>query len=175
MSHEAQIQFCQQVANKYPKHFIGVSVLDVGSADINGNNRYLFDNSNYTGIDIGAGRNVNVVCPVHVFPNRTKTKYDTIICTEMLEHDKHWEKSLQAMYNLLHHGGLLLLTAAGKNRAEHGTTRTSPEASPYTNDYYKNITPTMINSILNQNKNPFKHLEITEFNNSKDIGIVLIK
>ena len=55
MAHQEQINFCKSVKEFMPDFFKGVSVLDIGSLDINGNNRYLFDNYDYTGIDIGEG------------------------------------------------------------------------------------------------------------------------
>lgn len=179
--HTEQIEFCKQILIKYPYHFQNVKVLDVGSQDINGNNRYLFTNCNYLGLDIGPGKNVDIVSPIHIYyeylqePNSLKkySEFNTIISTEMLEHDKHWLKSIKAMYNLLAQGGLLLITAAGKNRAEHGTTRTTPEASPHTTDYYKNITIPMLQQAL---KPHWQQVVLcTEFNQGKDIGLVLIK
>jgi hypothetical protein len=42
MAHQAQQDFCNSVRQLFPDHFRGKTVLDVGSLDINGNNRYLF-------------------------------------------------------------------------------------------------------------------------------------
>jgi hypothetical protein len=52
MAHQEQKDFCLSVKEFMPDFFKGVSVLDIGSLDINGNNRYLFENYDYTGIDI---------------------------------------------------------------------------------------------------------------------------
>lgn len=137
MAHQEQIDFCTSVKALYPKHFKGVKVLDIGSLDINGNNRYLFDNCDYTGIDIGEGKNVDVVCSGHEF--KSDTQFDVIISTECFEHDKHYEETLRNAYDLLKCGGLLLFSCAAPGRPEHGTTRTSPKDSPFTTDYYKNL------------------------------------
>ena len=168
--HLQQRQYCESIKEKYPQHFENKRVLDVGSMDINGNNRYLFANCEYLGIDLGEGRNVDLVCPIHEFKSN---KFDTIISTEMLEHDKHWERSLISMYNLLKKGGLLMLTAASTNRKEHGTIRTEPKSSPFTNDYYKNITVEMLNSVLADLQ--YSVYEVTISNEGKDIGFILIK
>lgn len=77
--------------------------------------------------------------------------FDTIISTECLEHDKYFALSLQAMYDSLKHNGLLLITAAGEWRAEHGTTEHHAWTSPATNDYYCNITNEMFLEILPPN------------------------
>jgi hypothetical protein len=91
--------YVEYVKNKFPHHFHDIDVLDVGSQDINGNNRQFFDNCTYTGIDIYPGRNVDIVINVNDFD--IQKKYDVVISTEMLEHDCDWEQSLLSMYLLL--------------------------------------------------------------------------
>ena len=138
MAHTEQIDFCTSVKALYPNHFKGVKVLDIGSLDINGNNRYLFEDCfSYTGIDIGEGKNVDIVCSGHEF--KSDSQFDVIISTECFEHDKHYAETLRNAYNLLKSGGLLLFSCAAPGRPEHGTTRTSPKDSPFTTDYYKNL------------------------------------
>jgi hypothetical protein len=65
MAHKQQIEFCQKIKNSHSSFFSNKRVLDVGSLDVNGNNRYLFDNCEYTGIDIGNGKNVDIVWCEH--------------------------------------------------------------------------------------------------------------
>lgn len=135
-------KYCESVKARFPAHFTGKAVLDCGSLDINGNNRYLFDQCSYTGIDIVPGKNVDVVTRVHLFnPDRT---YDVVVSTEMLEHDALYRNSLNRMVMLLKPGGLLLITAAGSRRPEHGTTEHVPADSPLTHDYYCNLTVEML-------------------------------
>ncbi len=62
----------------------------------------------------------------------------------MLEHDEYFGESLNAMYHLTKPGGLLLITAAGKGREEHGTHNHHPKDSPLTRDYYCNIDVQML-------------------------------
>lgn len=158
MAHKQQKRFCKSVLNKYPEMFWRKNVIDVGSLDINGNNRYLFSRFNYIGIDIVAGKNVDRVGLAKDVLKEIKEQYDyhhsglvtvdTIISTEMLEHDSTWKESLTAMYDLLRPGGLLLITAAGDGRREHGTTAHTPGDSPGTLDYYCNISNQMFASVL---------------------------
>lgn len=150
MAHKEQIEFCQSVREKHPTHFNNTSVLDVGSLDINGNNRYLFHKCRYMGIDIVGGKNVDKVisCSNHLGKPQYEEYYDVIISTEMLEHDKTWGIDLKAMYWALKDGGLLIITAAGEGRQEHGTSKASPEDSPGTNDYYQNVSLEMFSSVL---------------------------
>jgi hypothetical protein len=71
-----------------------------------------------------------------------------VISTEMLEHDKYWAESLLSMYDHLRPEGLLIITAGGDLRHEHGTHNHTPQDSPGTLDYYKNISNEMFKSVL---------------------------
>lgn len=144
--HREVDEFILSVQSKYPEYFTSKKVLEVGSLDINGSVRRHFTGCDYTGIDVGPGKGVDLVSPIHLFQH--PDEYDTLISTEMLEHDQYWQKSLQVMYLNLKKGGLLLLTCAGPNRQEHGTTRTTPGDAPFTNDYYRNISCEDFESIL---------------------------
>jgi len=108
----------------------GCRVLDVGSTDINGNNRWICpEGSRYVGCDVAEGKNVDVVGPVHEVLAADAEPFDLVLSTEHLEHDMHWRKSMTAMCGAIRDGGALFFTCAGLGRFEHGTTRTSPEDS----------------------------------------------
>ena len=66
---------------------MGKRVLEVGSLDINGSVRPLFENCNYTGIDLGEGRGVDVVAHVTDYHRLDDNEFDVVISTETLEHD----------------------------------------------------------------------------------------
>ena len=83
MAHKEQQRLVRISQSSTPEYFIGTQVLDIGSLDINGNNRYLFDNCDYTGIDIGPGPNVDIICSGHEF--KSDEEFDVIISTECLE------------------------------------------------------------------------------------------
>lgn len=131
-------------ANMHDFLLSDLRVCDVGSLDINGSNRDLFaSTATYIGVDICRGKNVDVVMPIHEYADTIKSyddKFDIVISTEMLEHDRHWRQSVRAMSDILRIGGLLIITCATTGRHEHGTTKHAPDASPATNDYYRNIT-----------------------------------
>jgi SAM-dependent methyltransferase len=150
--HKEVKRFCQQVKHDHPQFFQNSDVLDCGSLDINGNNRYLFDNCFYKGIDIVEGKNVDIVTKVHDF--NMDFLFDCVICTEMLEHDEDFAASLNAMFNFTKPGGLLLITAAGYGRGEHGTHEIKSGDSPLTNNYYCNISVSML----------LQGLDLTKFN-----------
>ncbi len=139
--HPESKQFMDSLKNVFPEKFgAGVVALDVGSQDINGNNRYLFDGAHYLGLDIGPGPNVDIVDHVADFSQKVLTPiYDTVISTNAFEHDSRFGESLQCIIKgLVRPGGLFAFVCAAEGTPEHGTAAHYPQYSPHTNDYYKN-------------------------------------
>ena len=169
--HKEVKRFCLSIKSQFPHFFIQSDVLDCGSLDINGNNRYLFNNCNYLGIDIVEGKNVDIVSRVHEF--KVDFQFDCVISTEMLEHDEYFAASLNTMFNCTKPGGLLMITAAGFGREEHGTNATKPEDSPLTCDYYRNIDVTMLLQGLDLTK--FSWYTISCFNTDIRFAGIKIK
>ena len=147
MSHKEQQNFLTYVRDKFPNKFENCRVLDIGSLDINGNNRYLFTNYEYIGLDIGEGNNVDVVCRGHEYND--EKLFDVIVSSECFEHDEYYDLTIKNMYKLLKSGGIFLFTCAAPGRPEHGTTKTCHWSSPFTNDYYKNLSEEDIRKIIN--------------------------
>ena len=77
------------VKNILADFFLNKRVLDVGSGDINGNNRFLFDNCEYDGNDVIQANNVTIVSKTKDLPFQDNT-FDTIISTECFEHDPEY-------------------------------------------------------------------------------------
>lgn len=135
MAHIQQRQFCMRMKSFFPHYFRDVRVLDVGSADICGNNKYLFPTCEYTGLDIWPGPNVDVVFKAHEWDGI----YGLVISTNCLEHDCDWEKTVSRMTKMTHPLGMLIIQCASEGYPEHGTKLTTPDASPATPDYYRNL------------------------------------
>ena len=142
--HIQAAHFLQFVKRILPDYFKSKMVLDVGSGDINGNNRYLFENCIYKGNDVIPFNNL----------------FDMIISSEAFEHDPEYKESFLKIYSMLKNGGLFAFTCASTNRPEHGTRRTSPKDSYGTiggledmSDYYKNLTIMELNEVLPLNEN----------------------
>jgi SAM-dependent methyltransferase len=142
--HQASKDFMGMVKKKYPEYFKDKFVLDVGSQDINGNNRYLFENCAYIGLDLGPGKNVDIVQHVsNFYPKmyQENPQFDTIISTNAFEHDAKYRASLaHIILRLLKPKGLFAFSCASTGTPEHGTTLCHAKHSPFTNDYYKNLT-----------------------------------
>lgn len=160
MAHTAEQDWCIFVKNTFPEHFVNKKVLDVGAWDVNGNNRFLFTDCDYKGLDAGPGKNIDIVCLAHEY-DAPDGSYDLLISTEMLEHDREWFKSLQNMLRLVKSGGMLLITCAATGREEHGTTKFGHwhpcSDLPGWADYYYNLTAEDVKSALDPDKNFSKY------------------
>ena len=135
-------------------YFIKKEVFDVGSGDINGNNRFLFRNCNYEGNDVMQAHNVTIVSKTKDLPFQSEM-FNTIISTECFEHDPEYKQSFLKIYDMLKPNGLFVFTCASTGRAEHGTQRASPKCSYGTIgkikgmvNYYKNLTEHDLNDVL---------------------------
>lgn len=169
--------FCKKI---FPDYFVNKKVLDVGSGDINGNNRFLFENCEYDGNDVIEAKNVTIVSKTKdlLFNNDT---FDTIISTECFEHDPEYKDSFLKIYNMLKPNGLFCFTCASTGRPEHGTRRTSPFDSygtignlPEMSDYYKNLTEIDLNETLDL-KSLFSVWDTYYNSSTKDLYFIGIK
>ncbi len=181
VAHENQINFCKSIKNIFPEYFAGVTVLDIGSLDVNGNNKYLFDKDTiYLGLDLASGENVDIICSGHEI-NLPSETFDMIVSTECLEHDRHWIETLQNAVRMLRPGGMLLTTCATVGRPEHGTRRTTPQDAPLLehvdiewSDYYMNLTEDDFRSALNIEEN-FQYAKFEVEHSTYDLYFVGIK
>jgi SAM-dependent methyltransferase len=146
--------FTVYVKNNLSMFFKNKHVLDVGSGDINGNNRFLFENCTYEGNDLIQAPNVTIVSRTKDLPFSENT-FDVIVSTECFEHDSEYVESFKKIVSMLKDGGLFFFTCASIGRREHGTRRTSPQDSFGTignindfNDYYKNLTFCDFNEVV---------------------------
>lgn len=156
--HRQAKKFTEFVKSILTEYFTNKKVLDVGSGDINGNNRLLFENCEYDGNDVIQAPNVTIVSRTKDLPYNDET-FDTIISTECFEHDPDYKESFLKIYNMLKKDGLFLFTCASTGRKEHGTKRASKQQSygtigniPDMMDYYKNLTEKDLNQVLNLNE-----------------------
>lgn len=159
MAHPAEQNFCIHTKGTFPEYFKGVNVCDIGSLDLNGNNHYLFEDYSYVGIDIGRGPNVNVVSKGHEYRPLDGKKYDTVISTEVFEHDMYWKETIQNVIdNLLRPGGFFIFTCATTGRPVHGTNMFDPQDSPFTIQqdewagYYMNVTELDVRAAIDLDK-----------------------
>jgi SAM-dependent methyltransferase len=140
MAHTEQMNFITSVRDMFSWAFHDRRVLEVGSWNVNGTVRPLFERCSYLGIDLAPGDCVDLVCKGADY--RSDQPFDTVLSTECFEHDEQWADTLRNMIRHTKPGGLMIITCASTGRAEHGTRRTSPDASLSSSfsDYYRNLT-----------------------------------
>lgn len=142
MSHGEQQAFFGETARRFPGHFAGARVLEVGSLDINGSVRRWFTDCDYTGVDVGPGPGVDVVAQGQDldFPDGW---FDTAVSAECFEHNPYWSETFANMARMVRPGGLVAFSCASTGRPEHGTERADPGSSPLTVglgwNYYRNL------------------------------------
>ena len=122
--HDSSMKIMSQLRG-YMKHI--ETVLDVGSQDVNGTYKLLFDGIHYLGLDISPGANVD--CPVanpYDWSELHGMQFDAVISGQCLEHcERPWLTAQQ----ILRHckpGGWIAVIAPFVQR-KHG----------YPHDYYR--------------------------------------
>ena len=137
----------------HPHVFQDRCVLDAGSMGVNGTPRPLFENCHYTGVDWRDGPCVDVVSLIHEY--RPDFQFDTVISTEMLEHDPYWRQSVVRMVDLVRSGGSLIISAAGPGRPKHRDDH-APDG-----EYYGNVRlDELLSQIWSAARFAVVHLEI---------------
>lgn len=142
MAHHQQLQFVAQVARHLAADWTGLTVVEIGSADINGSIRPFFPGSSYTGVDLAEGPGVDLIASGHDVALPAGS-VDLAISCECFEHNPMWRETFVNMHRMTKPGGIVVMTCASRGRLEHGTTRTRPFESPASLsigwDYYRNL------------------------------------
>ena len=114
-----------------------ISVLEIGSLDINGSVRALFGaNVDYHGLDVVDGPGVDEVGDAADW--RASRCYDLVVSTEVLEHAPRWRDILTNAWDAVAPGGRLLATCATDPRAPHSAID-GLDVRP--DEHYANVTP----------------------------------
>ncbi len=128
-----------QAAREYVSRYATDAVIDVieiGSRDINGRVRDLFPNANWLGLDLQAGKGVDIVCDAATY--QPEVGVDMVVCCEVLEHTADWRKIIDNCLSWIAPGGRLIVTCAGTGRQPHSAHDGGP-LQP--GEHYENITP----------------------------------
>lgn len=138
MAHPEQRDFFLRIQKMFPEYFNNISVIEIGSLNINGTIRDFYNANVYVGVDVSEGPGVDVVGQGQdiYYPENF---FDVAVSTECFEHNPYWIQTFANMYRMAYK--FVVVTCATDGRAEHGTTRTTPEDSPLTLDwdYYENV------------------------------------
>lgn len=110
--HEQAYNFVRQFATDQ-----SISVVEIGSRNINGTVRGLFPASRWVGIDLHPGPDVDIVGDMLDFtPEDT---VDMVVCCEVLEHAEKWREMIARASDWLKWNGSIIITCAGPGRLPH--------------------------------------------------------
>lgn len=112
-----------------------ISVVEIGSRDINGSVRCHFPAAKWIGLDLYPGPGVDIVTDAldHMLIERC----DFIVCCEVFEHCSYWGEILNHVASWLKPGGKIIITCAGPGREPHSAIDGGPL---HPNEHYANIT-----------------------------------
>ena len=136
--HDTALEFVSRFATTDP-----VTVIEIGSRDINGSTRALFPAATWVGLDLYEGPGVDWVgnCTDYI----PASQVNLVICTEALEHAEQWERILEVAVTWLVPGGKIIITCAGPGRAPHSH---HDGATVREGEYYGNLTTDQITEVL---------------------------
>lgn len=121
-----------------------LTVIEIGSRNINGTSRVWFPNALWTGLDIIAGEMVDVVIDAeHYEPEQL---VDLVVCCEVFEHAARWVKMVEAAFGWLKPGGRMIVTCAGPDRIPHSAI--DGECRLLNGEHYANISQEEMRDVM---------------------------
>lgn len=165
MAHKEQVDYINKIKKLFPNYFINQTVLGIGTFNVCGTEDEYFTDCSYSGLDLGPGPGVDIVCPAQDY-NAPDNTFDVIISCECFEHNPFYKETIQNSIRMLKPGGMFLFTCATTGRPVHGVAsledeskqkwenwKTMPNVSreDWDNEYYKNLTEDDIRECVNIN------------------------
>jgi len=134
--HDSSCQAMTALVKKYLDPDTTYRILDVGSYNVNGCYKPLFQNENwsYTGLDIEAGPNVDIVTQHHYQWPLPSEAYDVIVSGQCLEHVEAPWLWVMEVSRVLKRGGLAIIIApwsCGEHRHPVDCWRILPDGMRY--------------------------------------------
>ena len=114
--HTSSFETMRRFVYQYLETYKGkqLKVLDVGSCDVNGSYRSLFEVNNwqYHGLDIAAGKNVDIaVKDIYRWKEIRSNTYDIVISGQAFEHIEYFWLTMQEIARVIKTGGLCCIIA----------------------------------------------------------------
>lgn len=108
-----------RVQKRFPQHFVGASVLEIGSYNVNGTARDYFPKARkYVGVDREAGRDVDIVAEAKA-TSFVPGEFDTLVYLSVFEHDPEWAKGFEHNLRWVRDGGLIILCWGAEGNLKH--------------------------------------------------------
>ena len=112
--HKSSFMIMKWFSEKYMENEKSYKILDIGSQDINGSYKPIFENRNweYFGSDVVSGKNVDIILQEPYRWRNIKSKtFDCVICGQMLEHDEFFWLTMLEIKRIMKPGGLCCMIA----------------------------------------------------------------
>lgn len=121
------------------------NILEIGSLDINGSVRSIFEGTKktYIGVDPQAGPGVDIVADASTFT--INIPFDVVVCAEVFEHTPVWREIITNAHSLLVPGGLFTATMATTGRSPHSAIDENPIRDW---EHYENVTDEALTEAL---------------------------
>jgi SAM-dependent methyltransferase len=118
--HQTAMKNAQAFYDAYVRHLGPVTVLEIGSQDVNGSIRSCFGSDvSYIGVDFADANGVDIVLDdPYVLPFDTAS-VDVLVCSSCFEHSEFFWLTFQEMARVLKRGGLCYLNVPS-NGPVHG-------------------------------------------------------
>lgn len=126
----------------------------------------------YIGVDYQKGIDVDIVCLGHEY--KTEERFKAILCFEVFEHDPHWEKTIDNVFEHLKDDAIFCWSCAGLKRGKHGADDT-PEIGYYDNKTINEITRAILNSAKKFNFVIFQMNNYSKREDKDILGLVIVK
>lgn len=114
--HLSSLQHVERLVQKYLANKSNLRVVDIGSYDVNGSYKPFFDQSgwHYTGVDLAAGPNVDVVLSSPYKLPLASHSADVIVSGQAFEHIEYFWLTWLEMARVLKPGGMIFLLAPSR-------------------------------------------------------------
>lgn len=142
-------------------------VVEFGSLDINGSPRVLFPGADYVGVDLQAGRGVDIVADCVTWESDVPA--DVVLCLETLEHASDRPGIIRSAWKALRPGGRLILTAACPPRLRHSGVHGGPNLEP--GEVYTNVQPVVLEKWLAD----FENVEMEIHKDRGDVYVTAVR
>lgn len=114
--HNSSLEHMQRLVSTYLSTAQNLRIVDIGSYDVNGSYRQMFDKPgwHYTGVDLEAGPGVDVVLGSPYRLPFGSASVDVIVSGQAFEHIEHFWMTWLEMQRVLKRGGWVFLIAPSR-------------------------------------------------------------